>query len=413
VHTLPLPEVQTDVNPNTKQEPSPPFKSPHPPMPIRARGSGPETRDSGLGTRDWGGETLTPNPASRPSESPIPNSESRIPNPECPAPGTQHPTPSLSRLTPQQLQFLLRVTPAALQSQREYEVPACVTIAQAILESATPKFGWGSSVLFRIANNPFGIKYAHFGAGGRGLGAGENRSTQQSAPGTLKPGTRDSGSETRDSGLGSRGSGSEALTPNSESQIPNSESQTPNSGCLIPNSEPPTPSTQHPAPSPDPYGHFDAATWEIENGQKKLIIAQFQRFPNLDEAFTAHALLLRGPRYRPAFAVRDDWKKFAERLGPKTSQLDMEHCGYSTNPSYSAELIKLVTLYRLNDPRALQWFATGKDPGVIGTRDSGLGVKDPALGVEGSGLGKEDPESQNPNPGLLPPKPEQSAGRRQ
>jgi len=69
------------------------------------------------------------------------------------------------RLTPQQLQFLLRVTSAALQSQREYEVPACVTIAQAILESATPKFGWGSSELFRIANNPFGIKYSHFVAG--------------------------------------------------------------------------------------------------------------------------------------------------------------------------------------------------------------------------------------------------------
>jgi flagellum-specific peptidoglycan hydrolase FlgJ len=110
------------------------------------------------------------------------------------------------------------------------------------------------------------------------------------------------------------------------------------------------------------YGHFDAQTWEIENGQKKVIFAQFQRFPNLDEAFRAHALLLRSPRYRPAFAARADWKQFAERLGPKTSQLDSEHCGYSTNPSYSAEITKLVELYRLNDPRAQQWYATGKDP---------------------------------------------------
>lgn len=61
--------------------------------------------------------------------------------------------------------------------------------------------------------------------------------------------------------------------------------------------------------------------------------------------------------------MRDDWKKFAERLGPKTSPLDSEHCGYSTNPSYSAELIELVNLYRLNDPRAVQWYATGQDPG--------------------------------------------------
>ena len=115
-------------------------------------------------------------------------------------------------------------------------------------------------------------------------------------------------------------------------------------------------------PNPQDYGHFDAQTWEIENGQKKVVIAQFQRFPNLAEAFTAHAQLLRAPRYRPAFEVRHDWKQFAERLGPKSSPLDSEHCGYSTNPSYSAELIKLVELYRLNDPRALQWYATGVDP---------------------------------------------------
>jgi flagellum-specific peptidoglycan hydrolase FlgJ len=202
------------------------------------------------------------------------------------------------------LQFLWRVTSSALASQREDKIHARVTIAQAILESATPKFGWRSSELFRIANNPFGIMYAHFGA--RSSGKGENAGIQ------------------------------------------------------------------HAAPKPEDYGAFDAQTWEIENGQKKVIIAQFQRFPNLGEPFRAHALLLRGPRYRPAFAVRDDWKKFAERLGPKTSQLDLEPCGYSTNPSYSAEPIKLVNFYRLNDPGALQCLATGKDPGGgYGNRDTG------------------------------------------
>jgi flagellum-specific peptidoglycan hydrolase FlgJ len=210
--------------------------------------------------------------------------------------GTQHPAPFLS-LTPGQLQFLWRVTPSALVSQREDEIPACVTVAQAILESATPKFGWGSSEFFRIADNPFGIKYAHFGAQASGRGTGDNVNTQ------------------------------------------------------------------HPAPKPEDCGAFDAQTGEIENGQKRGIIAQFQRFPNLDEASRAHALLLRAPRYRPAFEVRDDWKQFAERLGPKTSPLDTEHCGYSTNPSYSAEFFKLVNLYRLSDPRALQCWATGKSPG--------------------------------------------------
>ena len=67
----------------------------------------------------------------------------------------------LPKVTRQQIQFLLRVAPPALQSEREYEIPACITLAQAILESATPRFGWGSSRLFRLANNPFGIKYSH------------------------------------------------------------------------------------------------------------------------------------------------------------------------------------------------------------------------------------------------------------
>ena len=231
-------------------------------------------------------------------------------------------------LSPQQLQFLMRVTPPALETEHAHEVPACITIAQAILESATPKFGWGSSELFRLANNPFGIKYCHFLSGDQVVG----RSDEQGKADPKFP---------------------------------------------IPNSASPAPSPQHSAPKSEDYGAFDATTWEIENGQKKLMIAQFQRFPNLEEAFRAHALLLLAPRYRPAFEVRDDWKQFAERLGPKTSPLDSEHCGYSTNPSYSAELIKLVKSYRLDDPRALQWFATGTDPGVTGTQDSGHGVRDP------------------------------------
>jgi hypothetical protein len=236
----------------------------------------------------------------------------------------------------------MRVTPAALQSQSAYEIPACVTVAQAILESATPQFGWGSSVLFRLANNPFGIKYCH-----------------------LRIGDADS----------------PAIGSSTARPIRSPEPQ----GAGEPLNQP----TDH-AIAED-YGHFDATTWEIENGKKKVVIAQFQRFPNLDEAFIAHAQLLRGPRYRPAFAVRDDWKKFAERLGPKTSQLDSEHCGYSTNPSYSAALIKLVEYYRLNDPRALEWYATGQDPGRAGAQVTESGVQ-----VSAGGKEAPDPPSLKP-----------------
>jgi len=222
-----------------------------------------------------------------------PNPETQLTNPAAPPP----------HLNPQQLQFLLRVTPAALESEREYGIPACITVAQAILESATPKLGWGSSSLFRLANNPFGIKYGHTGSGDRVIG---------------RPGEQEK----------------------ADHQI--------------------TGSSDHPI---QPYGHFDASTWEVVDGQKKEMIAEFQRFPNLAEAFRAHARLLLTPHYRPAYEVRHDWKQFAERLGPPQSPLDRDHCGYATNPNYSALLINLVTLYRLNDPRIQQWLATGHDPG--------------------------------------------------
>jgi len=208
-------------------------------------------------------------------------------------------------VTRQQLQFLLQVTPPALESERDYGLPACVTLAQAILESATPRFGWGSSRLFRLANNPFGIKYSH----SRPCDPANGRSDEQ---------------KTTD----------HRLTGSSDQSIGD-------------------------------YGHFDAETWEIENGRKVEALAEFQRFPNLTEAFKAHARLLLTPHFRSAYEVRHDWRKFAERLGPKQSERDTDHCGYSTNPSYSARLIKLVETYRLDDRRALEWLASGKDPGPV------------------------------------------------
>ena len=314
MHTLPLPNMPTEAATN-------------------AGTPKPETLPaSTINAATLPAPTL--NAGSLNSESRTPNSESRIPNSE---PVSRHGEVSHFYLAPQQLRFLSQVAPAAINSERVYGIPACVTVAQAILESATVQFGWGTSVLFRVANNPFGIKYCHLGAGDWGLGSGA-------------------------SGLGVGDAAGDAFRAASGAPcVPCTES-------AAASPQPAVLSPHPPAPIVSDYGHFDVQTWEIENGQKKLVTAEFQRFPNLDAAFTAHARLLCGPRYRPAFEVRDDWKQFAERLGPKTSPLDTEHCGYSTNPSYSAELIKLVNLYRLDDPRALQWFATGKDPG-LGVRD--------------------------------------------
>jgi flagellum-specific peptidoglycan hydrolase FlgJ len=219
-------------------------------------------------------------------------------------------------LSPQQLDFLEKVTGPARAGEQAEGIPACITIAQAIFEAAGPAYVcshcgnrqasgvtcnrcgspvardgssiWGGSSLFRLANNPFGIKY---------------------------------------------------------SQLAKREG----------------------------YAHFDAMTWEMQNGQRESIPAEFVRFPSLASAFQGHAMLLRSPAYAPAYSVRDFPTEFAERLGPKTSQTDHEHCGYSTNPSYSAELIKAVNVYRLNDPRALEWYATGKDP--EGSRQQAMGTR--------------------------------------
>jgi flagellum-specific peptidoglycan hydrolase FlgJ len=173
-------------------------------------------------------------------------------------------------LNREQFLFLQKVTPAALEQQRIYGIPAAVTIAQAILESC-----WGRSILVSKANNYFGIKYSHI------------------------QGTED-------------------------------------------------------------YGHFDVATWEVENGHRVDCTAAFQKFPDDQECFTRHSLLLMRPRYRAAYAEGGNWQKFAALLGPKTPE-NPSACGYSTNPDYAAELTKLVEIYHLDDPAALAAYSVGKE----------------------------------------------------
>jgi len=56
-----------------------------------------------------------------------------------------------------QSQFLAKVVPAALATEKQFGVPASVTIAQAIFESSNA-LGWGQSTLAIKANNYFGMK---------------------------------------------------------------------------------------------------------------------------------------------------------------------------------------------------------------------------------------------------------------
>jgi flagellum-specific peptidoglycan hydrolase FlgJ len=69
----------------------------------------------------------------------------------------------------QQITFLKQVIPAAQACQKATTIPAAITIAQSIFESATAA-GWGTSTLFTKAKNPFGIKYEHLQNDGAGYG---------------------------------------------------------------------------------------------------------------------------------------------------------------------------------------------------------------------------------------------------
>ncbi len=128
-------------------------------------------------------------------------------------------------MTKQQFNFLRAVIPPSLEAERTLEFPACVTIAQAIVESSTAA-GWGTSRLYTVANNPFGIKYS-----------------------------------------------------------------TPHPGATVALG----------------WGPMPMPTWEVVNGERIQVMADFQRFPTLVEAFKAHAMLIRLPRYKAAWEARNCW----------------------------------------------------------------------------------------------------------
>jgi hypothetical protein len=116
---------------------------------------------------------------------------------------------------------------------------------------------------------------------------------------------------------------------------------------------------------------FLVATNEFKDGHLVEEEDQaFRHFESLRDAIVAWCLMIQKPGYDPARRAiaratveKPGWMLFAEALGPKTSTADQDHCGYSTNPSYSAELIQIVYQFRLWDPRSLEWFRTGTDPG--------------------------------------------------
>jgi flagellum-specific peptidoglycan hydrolase FlgJ len=104
-----------------------------------------------------------------PQQSPGPPS-STTPAPSgsaAPGSGQQPPASVPASETSAEQAFIAEVAPGAMATQREYGVPAAVTIAQAILES-----GWGQSYLASTDHNLFGMK-------GRGPAGSDALPTQE------------------------------------------------------------------------------------------------------------------------------------------------------------------------------------------------------------------------------------------
>lgn len=108
-------------------------------LPVYTEG-GSQQGDRLGGWMDLGDVVASKQPSNQPADPPRVTASSR---------GGLRPNPDIS--TPEK--FLAAVGEAAQESQRASQVPASVTIAQAILES-----DWGKSLLSKKGNNFFGIK---------------------------------------------------------------------------------------------------------------------------------------------------------------------------------------------------------------------------------------------------------------
>lgn len=89
----------------------------------------------------------------------------------------------------------------------------------------------------------------------------------------------------------------------------------------------------------NPDSYIQVETKEFLHHEPVMVPAYFVHYLNLGESFDAHArLLAKATRYKPAMAVADD---------PEAMCLQLQKCGYSTNPSYAVILAQLIHDYDL------------------------------------------------------------------
>jgi flagellar protein FlgJ len=89
--------------------------------------------------------------------------------------------------------------------------------------------------------------------------------------------------------------------------------------------------------APNTYEEFPTA--EYENGQRVIVEALFAKFTTETGCFDAHAsLLANSARYKPAMLAV---------AHPDVFAVDLQRCGYSTSPTYGADLMTLMREHNL------------------------------------------------------------------
>lgn len=79
-------------------------------------------------------------------------------------------------------------------------------------------------------------------------------------------------------------------------------------------------------------------TTEYEKGIRILVNAIFRKYKSYDESIVDHSELLTKSRYKPVIAAKEY----------KLACMQVQACGYATDPNYSKSLIALIEKYKLN-----------------------------------------------------------------
>ncbi|MGH9812180.1 MAG: glycoside hydrolase family 73 protein [Candidatus Acidiferrales bacterium] len=91
-------------------------------------------------------------------------------------------------------------------------------------------------------------------------------------------------------------------------------------------------------PRPNGSTEPDYATTEYIHGQRRRLKARFAQFATLDACLADYARILSLPRYARARAVAANPFAFA---------VELQRCGYATDPRYARKLALLIRRYQL------------------------------------------------------------------